>query len=293
MIVHSTSTTTPPSSYKKRGSAQLVLIITCVIIAGLFALVNAQMIQTSFGSLSSSNIALQAQQYASAKADIIKATAYDDLESQSKEKIQNSNDFWDAVELSPEKNYSADIKQRTATVNIYRGSELEPRYSLKVLRLSREVKASGVPIGTVIIWPSANNPTDGIWLLCNGQSCSAYPELVKVLGKSTVPNYQGVFLRGYGSQVSTHYGTVIHSSDTLGVIQGDTIRNITGSFPMGVDSWSGYEGVFYQGNHSSHLVGDDDGYKNYSTYINLSRGTPTANEIRPINIAVKYLIRAA
>ena len=121
---------------------------------GLLALANAQMIQTSFGSLGSGNIALQAQQYASAKADIIKATAYDDLESQSKKIIQNSNDFWDAVELSPEESYSDEIKQRTATVNIYRGSEPEPRYSLKVLRLSREVKASGVPIGTVIIWPA-------------------------------------------------------------------------------------------------------------------------------------------
>ena len=260
---------------------------------GLLALANAQVMQASFGGLGSSNIALQAQQYASAKADIIKATAYDDLESQSKKIIQNSNDFWDAVELSPEESYSDEIKQRTATVNIYRGSEPEPRYSLKVLRLSREVKASGVPIGTVIIWPADKDPTEGTWLLCNGQSCIAYPELVKVLGKINVPNYQGIFLRGYGSQVSTHYGTVTHSSDALGVIQGDTIRNITGSFPMGVDSWSGYEGVFYQGNHSSHLVGDDDGHKNYSTYMNLSRGTPTANEIRPINIAVKYLIRAA
>ena len=166
---------------------------------GLLALANAQMIQTSFGSLGSGNIALQAQQYASAKADIIKATAYDDLESQSKKIIQNSNDFWDAVELSPEESYSDEIKQRTATVNIYRGSEPEPRYSLKVLRLSREVKASGVPIGTVIIWPADKDPTEGTWLLCNGQSCIAYPELVKVLGKINVPNYQGIFLRGYGS----------------------------------------------------------------------------------------------
>ena len=260
---------------------------------GLLTLVSAQAIQANFSGLGSSSIALQAQQYASAKADIIKATSYDELEPQLKKKIQNSNDFWDAVELSPEESYSDEIKQRTATVNIYLGSESEPRYSLKVLRFSREVRAAGVPIGTVIIWPSANNPTDGTWLLCNGQSCSAYPELVKVLGKNTVPNYQGVFLRGYGSQVSTHYGTVTHTSDALGIMQGDAIRNVTGSFPMGVDSWSGYEGVFYQGNHANHLVGDDDGYKSYSTYINFSRGTPTANEIRPINIAVKYLIRAA
>ena len=46
---------------------------------GLLALANAQVMQASFGGLGSSSISLQAQQYASAKADIIKATMYDKL----------------------------------------------------------------------------------------------------------------------------------------------------------------------------------------------------------------------
>ena len=88
---------------------------------GLLALANAQVMQASFSGLGSSNIALQAQQYASAKADIIKATTYDDLEPQSKSEITNSNGFQDAVELSPEESYSDEIKQRTATIHIYLG----------------------------------------------------------------------------------------------------------------------------------------------------------------------------
>ncbi|WP_455654322.1 phage tail protein [Phascolarctobacterium sp.] len=255
--------------------------------------INLARFQQSVLASSSSNItALQAYQYAESKADIVKLQKYDELTAQSKKEISNSS-YQDEVLLSEESSID-DHKERTATVNVYLQGELRPRATLKLIRSTAEKQSAGVPIGTVLAWPSHTLPTDGgVWLLCNGQSCALFPELVKVLGKSTVPNYQGVFLRGYGSQVSTHYGTVTHSSAALGDIQGDAIRNVTGSFPMGVDSWSGYEGVFYQGNHPNHLVGDDDGHKSYSTYINLSRGTPTANEIRPINKSVNWIIRAA
>ena len=36
-----------------------------------------------------------------------------------------------------------------------------------------------------------------------------YPELAGLIGWN-VPNYQGVFLRGYGGQTSYHYGAVEH-----------------------------------------------------------------------------------
>ena len=47
---------------------------------------------------------------------------------------------------------------------------------------------------------------------------------------SRVPDYRGIFLRGQGSQTSTHYGTVTHSSAALGQLQGDGIRTIWGTF---------------------------------------------------------------
>ena len=37
-------------------------------------------------------------------------------------------------------------------------------------------------------------------------------------------DYRGIFLRDHGSQVSTHYGSVIHSSTGLGQLQGDALR---------------------------------------------------------------------
>ncbi|WP_422664658.1 phage tail protein [Anaeromusa acidaminophila] len=76
------------------------------------------------------------------------------------------------------------------------------------------------------MWPSFSNPTDGnIWLECNGQSTSAYPALAAIVGV-TVPDYRGIFLRGYGSQTSMHYGTITHSSASINQLQGDSIREI-------------------------------------------------------------------
>ena len=100
---------------------------------------------------------------------------------------------------------------------------------------------SSIPVGTVITWPSSSWPPDADnWLECNGQAINStvYPELVGVVG-SRVPDYRGIFLRGQGSQTSTHYGTVTHSSAALGQLQGDGIRTIWGTFVGG--DWSGHD----------------------------------------------------
>lgn len=131
--------------------------------------------------------------------------------------------------VSGETSYSDTIKQRTATINVYKSGESLARASLSLTRYNVEREYSGVPVGTVITWANWSNPTEnGVWLECNGQSCASYPKLVAVLGSNTVPNYTGAFLRSWGYRTSTHYGTVTHSSGALGDLQGDSIRNITG-----------------------------------------------------------------
>ncbi|WP_455654320.1 phage tail protein [Phascolarctobacterium sp.] len=254
------------------------------------AAINLARFQQSVLASSSSNItALQAYQYAESKADIVKLEKYDELTAQSKKEISNSN-YQDEVLLSEESSID-DHKERTATVNVYLQGELRPRATLKLIRSTAEKQSAGVPIGTVLAWPSHTLPTDGgVWLLCNGQSCASFPELVKVLGKSTVPNYQGIFLRGYGSQVSTHYGTVTHSSAALGELQGDAIRNIYGSWNSGQYQWSSDGAIYGIKNWS---IEDNNYNQGYRAYLDSSRVVPTANEDRPINRSVNYIIRAA
>ena len=269
--------------------------IVSAAIVGLTAVSLAKVNHLAFSGLNSSQIALQARQYADAEASIIKATAYKDLKAHAKTTIQNSNGYQSEVSLSNESDYSDTIKQKTATIKIYRTGESQPRSTLNLLKLSVEKQeGGGVPIGTVITWASSKNPTEnGTWLECNGQSASAYPALVAVLGKNTVPDYRGVFLRGYGSVTTNHFGNVVHKSNSLGSIQGDAIRNIYGSH--GVDDRTfngpGATGAFFKdGGQDSGSTHTEYGFK---LSFDASRVVPTANENRPVNIAVRYFIKAA
>lgn len=137
----------------------------------------------------------------------------------------------------------------------------------------------GVPIGTVIAWPFATDPDEGTWLECNGQ---AVPEEMALHERTaTTPNYSGMFLRGTGGNAAA-----------LGVEQGDAIRDITGSFGYafaggGTGGVFGFTGGTRVGNIMFDVAGQFWQVNFYS-----SRVVPTANENRPINKAVRYLIRA-
>ena len=162
------------------------------------------------------------------------------------------------------------------------------------------VKSVGasIPVGTVITWPSNSWPSDrDNWLECNGQSISSavYPELVGVVGWN-VPNDQGVFLRGYGGQTSYHYGAVGHWSAGLGELQGDGIREIWGELsylPRSRDGEVGQSGSLAFWNEGRNQWMNDAG-KAPSGAMNFyaSRSTPVVGEVRPVNRAVHYLIRA-
>ncbi|GAB7493791.1 hypothetical protein Bwad001_25150 [Bilophila wadsworthia] len=107
-----------------------------------------------------------------------------------------------------------------------------------------------------------------------------------------MPDYRGIFLRGHGSQVSSHYGTVTHASAGLGELQGDAIRNIAGNFGGHAIGW---RGGFGTGPFNSWDSGDRGSAGNgtgASWGVDASRVVPVANENRPVNRSVIYFIRA-
>ena len=113
-----------------------------------------------------------------------------------------------------------------------------------------------------------------------------YPELVGVVGWN-VPNYQGVFLRGYGGQTSYHYGAVGHWSAGLGELQGDGIREIWGELsylPRSRDGEVGQSGSLAFWNEGRNQWMNDAG-KAPSGAMNFyaSRSTPVVGEVRPVN----------
>ena len=122
----------------------------------------------------------------------------------------------------------------------------------------------------------------------------AYPELFAVVG-ARVPDYRGLFLRGHGSQASSHYGVVTHQSGGLGQLQGDGIReihaSISGTANRGVFG-SSYTGGFSVSGSAHGPSRDGDWSQGNTLTFYASRVTPVVGEIRPVNRAVRHLIRA-
>ena len=280
---------------KHKGSAFISLLLIASAIISLIAISTARL-SSSFNSTFNTNSRItSAEQFALSSAAILQATNYDDLVDQPRHSIPNTK-YSSAVTLGAEQNLENDVKMRPAEISVYYGNDAEALYTLST-RLYKLPPESLIPVGMIIAWASAKNPDDGTWLECNGQSCAAYPKLVAVLGRSTVPDYRGVFLRAYGSRISSHYGTVTHQSGSLGELQGDAIRNITGKYSGyefgNSDGAKRQEGALYDTGERWYSGNRNHSDQAITLGLDASRVVPTATENRPINIAVKYLIKAA
>jgi len=256
--------------------------LVLAVVSSILSIGTTKITQAAINSTGSNKATLQAQQFAASEAELIKSISYADLTAQSRADISDSG-FQREVILSDESDYSEQIKQKTATINVYKGNESLPRSTIKLTRYSAEQKVSGVPIGTVIAWASSKNPSDGVWLECNGQSCAAYSELSAVLGKTTVPDYRGRFLEG---------------NSVAGSIKEAGLPNITGSFGY-LRLWTGHSyevsGVFYDNGITKN---HDDG-NNWNTGrgvgFDASRCSSIygkSNTVQPPSVTVRYFIKA-
>lgn len=272
------------------------MVIVLAIISSMIGISVAKIGQASMSATTSNKITLQASNIAASDAALLHSVSYEDLTASNRNTVPDT-DFQHETLLSSESNYTDSIKQRTATINVYKGSETTPRVSLKVTRYSVEKQeSSGVPVGTVIAWPGSKAPTTaGTWLECNGQSCAAYPELVAVLGKNTVPDYRGLFLRGYGSHANNG---ITHSSGALGAFQNMAFPStMSGTFCAVNTNGPAPTGPFKEIGAYTDL-GLQDNWQtqpgwNKQLKFDLSTVVPEGNELRPVNIAVNYMIKAA
>ena len=154
------------------------------------------------------------------------------------------------------------------------------------MKISADVEASVgvVPIGTVIAWPVNTLPIGvDVWLECNGQSCSAYPELVAVLGKSTVPDYRNKFLEGH-----TTAGTSISAG----------VPNVIGTFPNGSkdNNPAHASGAFYLHDSITSNCGKSDHIYPRSVACDFSIVNSiygNSSTVQPPAMTVKFLIKAS
>jgi len=116
-----------------------------------------------------------------------------------------------------------------------------------------------------------------------------------------VPDLRGLFLRGYGSQAYAQNNgstvgvtSTLYASGQLGQVQGDAIRSIDGDTGFKLGGGGYISGLF----STSQMSGTDvngngvNGWPLSKETFSASKVVPTAMENRPVNQAVRYLVRA-
>ena len=156
---------------------------------------------------------------------------------------------------------------------------------------------SSIPTGAVLpfaySFTSGNTPSG--WLICDGTqySTSAYPALYALIGTSygsgvgtfAVPNLQGLFIRGKGTQTT---GGVTYTSAAIGTAQQDQFQGHYHAVSSTAIQGAGPGGAV--GNPGGNFGGATINVTNPTT--DGTDGTPRyGTETRPVNYAMIYCIK--
>ena len=179
--------------------------------------------------------------------------------------------------------------KKTDKIDAYTKKESDDKFALKT-----ELQKA-IPVGSYLLYSSNSNTPDG-FLRCDGSALdkTAYAALFTVIGytygrsgdKFLLPNFSdGKFMRATGGNAAA-----------LGTAQQDAIRNIQGEFRIGDGTGiytisSSASGAFTKGNTRYSALPLIGGSESYNMLFSASRVVPTANENRPLNMAVIVLIK--
>lgn len=215
---------------KTAGSIMVSAILAIFVWIGI-AQSMAIIANSGFKSIKSGRTAIQAQQYADISIDRLKNINYDELDTagaHTRAVISglSTTDWEDEVTIGAESTIagSDDVKQRIATVNVYKTGDTLPRYTVEV-PLSSQSDSAGdsLPKGSIIPY---NGPLSDIpkgWHLCDGSNGT--------------PNLTGRFLQGWG------WDDFYNRS--IGQYIAEGLPNITGIIP--VQSQLGYNQISVTG----------------------------------------------
>ena len=287
---------TPPK-HKHKGSGLLIMAIVSAAIVGLTAVSLAKVNHLAFNGLDSSKTALQAQQYAASKAELIRSIKYDNLAAQNRSPIQNSN-FQDEVKISAESVYPSDssIKQKICTINIYKNGESLPRSTLIVTRLSAKPD-SGVPKGSIIPWYGQIKDIPSGFALCNGKNGT--PDLRNrflvgagnTYGLGNTGGADSVKLSG--TQIGSHYHRFgYHNGNNNGYFLTSTNSYVKAPLEswMRAGKWNGSGGGGFNGWDGGSGTNFASG-QNLVTSLAVATAAQEAHENRPPYYALYYIMK--
>ena len=157
------------------------------------------------------------------------------------------------------------------------------------------------PTGSIIMSPLSNIQTSSgnKYFLCHGQNVSrtTYSTLFTAIGTTfgvgdgsttyTLPNYQGLFFRGMGSQTingTTYTGVAVNNA------QQDAVQNHehlpqTGSYLKTTNSSSS------TGGYGSQFPATKPDTSNFANTGLMTSGRNDTNETRPVNVGMYYYIK--
>lgn len=161
-----------------------------------------------------------------------------------------------------------------------------------------QLEGNFVLTGSILAIPYSTVPVG--YLKCDGSSLlrTDYAELFEKIGTTygaaddyhfNIPNYQGVFLRGYGG-----------SAASLGTRQAQGLPNITGGFAFsGIDpathqgnAWGALSKFNWTGAGNGHDIPRDNAGITFEFYASRSSSIyGAANEVRPVNMSVIWIIK--
>lgn len=149
--------------------------------------------------------------------------------------------------------------------------------------------------GTTVLWCAPVVPDGYLELAGQAISRTTYSALFALFGTTygagdgsttfNLPDLRGEFVRGWD------HGRSVDVGRDLGSTQGDAIRNITGNLSLVTGGGTG-TGAFESNNteRQNHIDAPISGTDS-SFDFNASLVVPTANENRPRNIALMYIIK--
>ena len=153
---------------KRRGSGLLIMALVGAAVVGITSLSLAKANSIAINAMGSNKIALQAQQYAAAKGELIRATKYSDIIAQGKTNIGDTG-FQDEVVVGSETDVDAATKKKEVTIRVYKSGEASPRSSIIVTRYNKSSDNS-VPSGTIVTWYGILGNIPSGFVLCDGSN---------------------------------------------------------------------------------------------------------------------------
>jgi microcystin-dependent protein len=164
------------------------------------------------------------------------------------------------------------------------------------LVVSNAAIASALPVGTVLMWVTGSIPTGYLALEGGNVSRTTYATLFALWGTAFgvgdgsttfgLPDTRAYFMRGWDN------GRGVDSGRAIATFQADAVQNITGEFTAicggGITTSGAFENDGDSINHiTATVAGTDNGIS-----FDASRVARTAAETRPLNFAVRFIVRA-